>query len=358
MSDNDQHNRGNDAAEAEVRTDPQESTRPQTDSKEAAPARNETDAVDAVDVPQQEETPEQTDVAEHADSPGQSDGAVRLRTVEEDTDIIKLPEGIQLPEDYVIKENDVIVALRQFEGPLDLLLFLIRKHRMDIFDIPMADITARFFDYILMMQNLNIDIAADFIVMASTLIYIKSRMLLPSQQDEDDDGEELGDPRQELVRRLLEYQKYADAAKRLEEQPWLGREVFVRDTYDDVTKGDEAVLFEVSPQDLLHAFEQVLERISSQQSHEVEMDEVPVDNMIRRLAQRLKVKHSFPLSEMFGALKTRGEVVALFLALLEFTHRGGAAIFQHDMGGEIFIEAKLDGADLDRILPSTVDDYE
>ena len=332
MKDNEQHNRDNDSPQDAAGT-----TAAETAPESLAQSREKPLAM--------------------ASGPGSDDGAVRLRTVEEETDIIKLPEGIQLPDDYVIKENDVIVALRQFEGPLDLLLFLIRKHRMDIFDIPMADVTARFFDYIMMMQTLNLDIAADFIVMASTLIYIKSRMLLPSENEEEDEGEDVGDPRMELVRRLLEYQKYTDAAHRLDEQPWLGREVFVRDAYDDVTKGEEAVLFEVSPQDLLRAFEQVLERISSRKSHEVEMDEVPVDNMIRRLAQRLKVKHSFPLSEMFGNLETKGEVVALFLALLEFTRRGGAAIFQHDIGGEIFIEARLDGADLDRILPSSVDDY-
>jgi segregation and condensation protein A len=129
------------------------------------------------------------------------------------------------------------IRIENFEGPLDLLLHLIKKNEMDIYNIPIADITAQYVAYIDAMKNLNLDVAGEFLLMAATLIHIKSRLLLPQTQ-EDEPEEEEEDPRAELVRRLLEYQKYKEAALSLDAMPLLGREVFAR-TFPSPSRGTE-----------------------------------------------------------------------------------------------------------------------
>ena len=264
--------------------------------------------------------------------------------------VIRVPPGAQVPDDYVVRDDDMMVGLALFEGPLDLLLHLIRRHKMDIFDIPMAVLTARYRAYLDTLEHLNIDIASDFIVMAATLMYIKSRTLLP-RLSEDEDGDEAGeDPRNQLVQRLLEYQKYADAAQKLEQQPWLGRDVFVRDGAETAEKSVlEAGLVEVSVDALLRAFEQVLARVETLKSHRVDMDEVPVDAMIRSLIQRLRVKELFPLRELFEHAGSRGEIIAAFLAVLEVTKQGACRVMQHE-NGEVFLKARLDEGRLNSLL--------
>src|SRR5512137_988423 len=163
------------------------------------------------------------------------------------------------------------VRLDMFEGPLDLLLHLIRKNEINVFDIPIALITEQYLQYLKIMKELNLDIAGDYLLMASTLLQIKSKMLLPVSTEEEEEGEE--DPRAELVRRLLEYQRYKEAATELERRPMKDRDFFVRPVPEDATEPREEK-FEVNLFELLEAFRQVLARVTSESVHEVQLEPI------------------------------------------------------------------------------------
>ena len=184
------------------------------------------------------------------------------------------------------------VRLEMFEGPLDLLLHLIQKNEVDIFNIPIALITEQYLETLNVMKVLNLDTAGEYLLMASTLLHIKSKMLLPtSTEEEEEEGE---DPRAELVRRLLEYQKYKEAAAELERGPMLDRDVFVRLVASDEgeSKGEERI--EVNLFELLDVFRQVLERAKPESFHEVILDRVSVEEKVQdilSLLQRGKPEH-------------------------------------------------------------------
>lgn len=263
---------------------------------------------------------------------------------------IRLPDGVNAPEEYIVKQNEVIIWLKTFEGPLDLLLYLIKRHKMDVFDIPMADITSRYLNYLSFIEALDIDVASDFISMAATLIYIKSKMLLPKPPADDDDAENGEDPRMALVKQLLEYQKYKDAARSLDEQPWLGRDVFARTVLGEDFANSQETLVDVSTDELVAAFKLILSKVAAKKGHEVLLDEVPVEKMLVRVVQMLKIKTSLYFEELFPKDATRGIVVATFLAILELTKMGGIKVYQHKAGGPIFVEAKTEGDGFDGII--------
>ncbi len=263
---------------------------------------------------------------------------------------IRLPEGISVPEDYAIKEGDVVVGLKFFEGPLELLLYLIRKHKMDIFDIPISEITSRYLAYINMLETMDIDIAGEFIAMSATLILIKSKMLLPRRNEEEDESEYGEDPRRELIIQLLEYQKYRDAAQRLEEKPILGRDVFLRPRTGELKEHSQEVLIDVSPNELADALRRVLDRVASSKARTINLDEVPVERMIERLVNILRVEPSVSFMDLFATSRIRAEVVAMFLAVLELAKLGAIRIFQFRHGGDIFIEARLENLDSKSII--------
>ncbi len=209
------------------------------------------------------------------------------------------------------------ISLQNFDGPLDLLLHLIKTNEMDIADIQMVEITEQYLAVIDQMKQLNLDIAGEFLLMAATLIHIKSRMLLPVIEDMDGEEQEL-DPRAELVRRLLEYQRYKDAANSLDLQPCLNREIFLRQ-YVDPDAGTDVVPGEVSTgiYQLAAAFHQLLKQSQVEFVHEIVREQLSVADFIHRIIDRLSRGKQHSFADFFVAGTTRQEMVVTFLAMLE-----------------------------------------
>lgn len=228
-------------------------------------------------------------------------------------------------------------VLEVFEGPLDLLLYFIKKDEIDIHDIPMAQITSQYLAYLDMMKLLNLDIAGEFLVMAATLIHIKSKLLIPRETLSEDDLEL--DPRRELVDQLLEYQKYKEAAGRLAEKEKERHNLFTRPEgeWEIFTQGDSA-MGEVSLFELLDAFSNVLDVVKGMESQTIQAEEVTVNQKIREILDKLRVEVRFSLRDLFGIIRTRFEAVVTFLAVLELARLRELTLRQQVRFGEIFIE--------------------
>ncbi|HZA55627.1 MAG TPA: segregation/condensation protein A [Candidatus Udaeobacter sp.] len=232
------------------------------------------------------------------------------------------------------------VQLEIFEGPLDLLLHLIKKNQVSITDIPIAAITEQYLATLELMQSLNLDVAGEFLVMAATLIHIKSRMLLPAGDDEADDDEGV-DPRDELVRRLLEYQRFKEAADQLERREILSRDVFVR-TGVPTEESPPAAFRELSVFELLAALGRVLERLPSDDDvHEVTLEKITVREKMTLLLDTLRSSGKVLFESLFNEVKSRMEVVVTFLAMLELVRGRAVRIFQEEATGPIIIEAAV-----------------
>ncbi len=211
------------------------------------------------------------------------------------------------------------VRLTVFEGPLDLLLHLVRENRLDIYDIPIAEITEQYLAYLDVMKALNLDIAGEFLVMAATLLYIKSRSLLP-RHDDDLEPEPEEDPeimRAELSRRLVEYEKMKEAAARLAERPLLGRDVFIRDFLGEEIPEGEVAITELSLADLISAFKDVLEKMPDRGAHEITVDRLSMADAIAFLLDRLKEEGSIRFDRLVEEFTTKGEILSFFLGILE-----------------------------------------
>jgi segregation and condensation protein A len=219
------------------------------------------------------------------------------------------------------------VRLDIFEGPLDLLLHLINKDELDIFNIPISLITEQYFEYLKLMKVLNLDIAGEYLLMASTLLHIKSKMLLPQlPQDEEEEGE---DPRAELVRRLLEYQKYKMGAAELARRPMLDRDVFIRLIPAGEEETEEKERIEVSLFDLLEAFRKVLERTKAEAIHEVILDRLSVEDKIQEILALLQRENrSLAFHLLFPDQVSRRVIIITFLAILELVKMKLVRIFQ------------------------------
>jgi segregation and condensation protein A len=217
--------------------------------------------------------------------------------------------------------------LEMFEGPLDLLLHLINKNELDIINIPIALITDQYLEFLKLMKVLNLDIAGEYLLMAATLLHIKSKMLLPSSSEqEEEEGE---DPRAELVRRLLEYQKYKKAAVELERRPLLDRDVFIRLISVDTEEPAEEERVEVSLFELLEAFRQVLERVKAETFHEVILERLSVEEKVQEILSLLQMeKRSIAFHLLFPEQASRREVIITFLAILELVKMKLIRIFQ------------------------------
>jgi len=217
------------------------------------------------------------------------------------------------------------VRLDAFEGPLDLLLHLINKNELDIMNIPIALITGQYLEYLKLLKILNLDVAGEYLLMASTLLHIKSKMLLPtSTQEEEEEGE---DPRAELVRRLLEYQKYKEAATELERRPLLNRDVFIRLVPEGESAEEERV--EVSLFDLLEVFRQMLERATPETFHEVVLDRITVEERLQEILSLLeREKRSMAFHLLFPEQASRRLIVVTLLAVLELVKMKRVRIFQ------------------------------
>lgn len=247
-----------------------------------------------------------------------------------------------LPE---AREDAYRVALPVFEGPLDLLLHLIQKHELDILDIPISFITEKYLEYLNVMRNLAIDVASEYLVMAATLAHIKSKMLLPTPPADQEDGleEEELDPRAELVRRLLEYQKYKQAAAELASRGTLGQDVFARGSKEEAPQGPPP-LAETSVYSLIDAFNKIVSRRKIHVDHEVNFDRVSITERINEIVDSLKLRTRSTLEELLPETFTRNELVITFLALLEMTRLRLTRLYQADSMAPLYIElALLDG---------------
>lgn len=232
------------------------------------------------------------------------------------------------------------IQLPKFEGPLALLLYLIRKEEMDIFDIKIHEITHQYLEYIKLMKELDLELAGEFVAMAATLIHIKSRMLLP-QYDENGEIVENIDPRKELVQRLLEYQKYQEAAKSLYERPLLGRDVFARGIREKLETPEEEILLEDNALFSLISAYRMAVRSMKQKVHQVKAKAQSIASRILELKDRLVVGTRTTMSELItGVENRRQQTLITFLSLLELGKMGFVFISQTENYQEIYIEPR------------------
>lgn len=230
------------------------------------------------------------------------------------------------------------VQLPSFEGPLDLLLHLIEEHELDIRDIPIAFVAHKYVEYITLMQDLNIDVASEYLVMAATLAHVKSKMLLPTPpQDEEDEEESELDPRAELVRRLLEYQKYKNAAEQLGSHDILGRDVFARGMPAPDVDGP-APIAGLSLFKLLDAFQTVLSRAKATVDHQIDFERFSITDRINELSDLLRTHQRLPFHELFPDQASRADLIVTFLALLEMTRLRMTRLYQDGPLEQIVVE--------------------
>jgi segregation and condensation protein A len=236
------------------------------------------------------------------------------------------------------------IDLDSFKGPLDLLLHLIQKHEMDIYDIPIAEITAQYLATIEVMKSLNLDLAGEFLLMAATLLHIKSRMLLPRDEEEAAEEAEL-DPRAELVKRLLEYQRYRDAATSLDALPLLGRDVFVRSAPEpESDENDEAEWEPIGLFELVAAFRQLVQDNGEESVHEISRERLSVTDRINQILASLSERSSLSFADLLGGVVNRNEVVVTFLAMLELVKMRLARLMQNGRDSSIWLYA-VEGVD-------------
>ncbi len=235
-------------------------------------------------------------------------------------------------------ENDYKVKLEVFEGPLDLLLYLIKKDEIDIYDIPIERITRQYLDYMEMFKILDLDVAGEFVVMAANLIYIKSRSLLPVHQQPPEETAEEEDPRWELVRQLIEYKKFKDAAGHLHLRELEQEGSFAR-VADAPEQVGERPLGEVSIFDLINAFQKVIDRVNkSEDLREIFEENFTVSDKIDLVMKMTASGVSIAFSELFASAASRTEIVVTFLALLELIRMKHLRAIQPEIFGEIEIQ--------------------
>jgi segregation and condensation protein A len=258
-------------------------------------------------------------------------------------------------EDFEQTELPYQVRIENFEGPLDLLLHLIKKNEINIYDIPVAMIAQQYLEYLEAMEELNLNVAGDFLVMAATLLQIKSKMLLPVDETADDD-EEGPDPREELVRRLLEYKGFKEAARQLDDQEKVWREIFWREqalSVDEAVEEEDLSLDNVSLFDLVDALKGVLERTPGSRLIEIEPDNLTVRERMNLILETLEGKDSVSFAALFEGSSHRLVVVVTFLALLELMRLRVARVFQAETFGPILVSRMFslvpDPAELDDV---------
>ena len=239
--------------------------------------------------------------------------------------------------------EDYKVNLEIFEGPLDLLLYLIRREELEIYDIPIGRITEQYMQYLDLMRQLNLDVAGEFIVMAATLMVIKSRMMLPVDRRQTDEGtdEEWVDPRLDLVRQLIEYKKFKDAAGRLAEYEVLMQESFDygggRPKFEKSAADAADALASIDMFDLLTAFQEVLARLNEIPQEELKGMRWSVPDKMDMILERSRADGQVSFSTLFTARSPRGEVIVTFLALLELLRQHRVIVYQNDAFHEITI---------------------
>ena len=233
------------------------------------------------------------------------------------------------------------VHLEHYDGPLDLLLDLIRKQQIEIKDIPIATITQQYLEYLEKAREMDIDLGAEFVYMAATLIHITSRMLLPRDPALETAGEAVEDPRQELVERLLEHERFKNAAEMLQQKRMIEENVWSNPQVKAFTSEDDDPGLAITLFDLVKAFGELLERAKNRPVYEIESADVTVADMIRYLhGQFLEIRPDQPvfILRIFEQQRTRRGMIALFLAVLEMVRMQAVMLTQKDLFGEIALQ--------------------
>ena len=235
-------------------------------------------------------------------------------------------------------QDEYKVKLEVFEGPLDLLLYLIKKDEVDIYNIPIEKITTQYMEYLNLMRMLDLNIAGEFIVMAATLMMIKSRMLLPVEERPELEEEE-EDPRWDLVRQLVEYKKFKDAALRLQEKELFQENVFALGSEGVIPEPEDPglVLQDVSLFDLISAFNEVLKKVKPEDLGEIYADKWTVADKIDAILSIVGQQREIPFSMLFGETAGRHEIICTFLALLELIRLRQINAIQKEHFGPIVI---------------------
>ncbi len=242
----------------------------------------------------------------------------------------------QLPQDLYIPPDALEVFLEAFEGPLDLLLYLIRRQNLDVLDIPIAEITNQYMSYIDMMQDMRFELAAEYLLMAAMLAEIKSRMLLPRPESISEDEE---DPRAELIRRLQEYERYKQAAEEIEELPRVGRDIF-----EASAKGPDLTVVKAQPdlelKELLLAFQDVLRRTDMFASHQIQREVLSVRERMTNVLAALNAESFTEFTTLFEYKEGRMGVVVTLLAILELIKESIIEIIQTEPFGPIYVKTR------------------
>ena len=240
---------------------------------------------------------------------------------------------------HIVRESrdELQIKLGEFAGPLDLLLYLIRQEKANIFDIPIAKITDEYLKYIKLMQKLDISVAGDFLVMAATLIEIKSKMLLPKEITQED--EESEDPRQELVDRLLEYETFKSASQMLYERSTVEQAVFRRGQIETDENNLEvnATVF-----DLLTVFQKIVDRHKEEIKMEIHREEITLADMLKNLKKQIFENKELSLLKFFEEMHTRRELVTAFVAVLEIVRTESVKLIQNAIFGDIILRRVTD----------------
>ena len=246
------------------------------------------------------------------------------------TAVTSLPKDLYIPPDAL----EVFLA-ETFAGPLDLLLYLIRRQNLDVLDLPIAEITRQYMEYVDLMKDMQLELAGEYLVMAAMLAEIKSRMLLPRPSHE---AEDEGDPRAELVRRLQEYERYKQAAEDIDSLPRVGRDVFPA----EVTPPDLKVVRtppNVDLKDVLNAFKDVLQRAAMYEHHHIQMEPLSVRERMSIVLSSVAPDHFTEFTSLFKVEEGRGGVVVTLLAILELIKQSLIELVQTEAYGPIHVKA-------------------
>lgn len=266
--------------------------------------------------------------------------------------------ALPLGDNERLSSSPLNFHLDHYEGPLDLLLDLIRKQQIDIRDIPIATITSQYLAYLDKAREMDLDLGAEFVFMAATLIHIKSRMLLPTDPALQKEGESAEDPREELVQRLLEHQRFKDAAEMLQQKRIIEENVWSNPQIKHFLSEDETPGLDVGLFDLIKAFGEVLERAKSRPVYEVTEEEISVGDMVlhvRSLLDGAKKDKPVFILRVMEQQRSRRAMICLFLAVLEMVKSQTAQILQADLFGEIAL-ARGDRFDEADAMPPTIEE--
>jgi segregation and condensation protein A len=272
----------------------------------------------------------------------------------------EVPANAASPDEPFESQLDAItIKLQSFEGPLDLLVHLIKKHQINVYDIPIALITKQYLEYLNLLQELNLDLASEFLVMAATLIHIKSRMLLPRPETAAGDPAEEEDPRDALVRRLLEHQTFKAAAEVLHDRETLRSAQWARpDSRLEAIAGDDyEPEIEVDLFSLLSAFKLVLERVRERPPIAIPGEQISVETRIEQLLERLSETEACGFDDLFQDAATRPDVIVTFLAMLEMIRLKLIRVYQAGAGGPIRLYKRARPVDAPHPIRDPEDEY-